>query len=310
VNDGLFTASEMDGVLPALLKPIGGKFDLDYYFCLADTIKGFKAAGYGKELETALEAAVETDDALKRKSINFILDYLKNPEKLEAFGKFDRAKFCNEEGKLYIVHVFDKDDTKEAHWDLTQEWAKKYLPAGAAPQVSEDGKRIVYEGKGVKIELFMGNDAAENQEFVQRALNANEGGTGMVLAFRGHSFSLEENFPPYIFGNRGTDIFFAPNSCGSASMIKSYIASNPETGMHVFGNKSTGRGQVFNYGILDGLIESAPSMKNGVRTLPTYSSMLERKKTSIEKYGGSIDTLEMPDSLSFLLMSHLYGNAN
>jgi hypothetical protein len=178
---------------------------------------------------------------------------------------------------------------------LTKEWAAKY----GEGKVGKSGE-IVYESMDARITLFMGKDAKENQKFLKKAMAADP---RMILTFRGHSFSLDNNMPSDIFGNDPkAKILFIPGSCGSAGSIPDYLANNPKSSLEFVGNTSTGRGQVTN-ALLDIFIsESARKLKR------PYEIILHNDNDSvmaIERAGGTPGTIKAT-TIGEMLLAYIY----
>ena len=289
-TSGIFTKEELNEVIPALLNPLKNDgFDKTYFYMLANSLDGISKAGYKQTLIGILKGQSGKGDDAKAKATEFLVDYLEHPEHFDDL-KFNRKNYLDASGRLLIVQVFDKKDTESDHWKLTQEWASKY----GQPVQGSSGE-LIYENASAKIVLFMGKDESENQSFIKSTLEKNK---DVILTFRGHSYSLEKNFPADIFGNHGGHVLFIPGSCGSASSIPSYISSNPLTKFAFFANSSTGRGQVTNYGILDGLIAA--------KTPATFRKILDSKRAIIEANDGNAATIQTPDLLGERLMEHIY----
>ena len=293
-NSGIFTKDEMKAVIPALLAPmVRNEFDQTYFYLLANSMDKISSAGYLPDLLESLKGQAGKGDDKKARAVAFLVDCIENPERVKDLS-FNRKNYLDKPsekgGKLLIVQVFDKEDTEKDHWGMTQAWASKY----GKPKKGASGE-FIYENASTKIVLFMGDGPDANREFISSMLEKNK---NMVLAFRGHSYSLDESFPATTFANHDGNILFIPGSCGSSGSIPAYISNSPKTKFAFFSNTSTGRGQVTNYGILDGLIEAkAPA---------TYRSILNARRKIIEANEGDINTIQTPDLLGAALMAHIY----
>ncbi len=144
-------------------------------------------------------------------------------------------------GKTNVIQIFDREDAHEEvdHWKMTNEWLQRQY---GEPKAGPRGE-LTYENANARITLFMGGSKPANAKFIKDWVKKNQAG---VITFRGHSFSLEENMPYDLFGNKPGKYLFIPGSCGSAGSIPDYMSANPATELAFFSNTATGRGAVTN----------------------------------------------------------------
>jgi hypothetical protein len=292
--------------METLLHPLKNMqgFDKTYFYLLANSLDGLspgmkavvqselgrcKILSYS-QMHLGFQGAKE-----RYAASSFLLDYLKNPREKEV--NFDPSKYRGKDGKLEIVQVFSKKDTEKNHWLLSQQWFSKY----GKPKTGENGE-LIYETKNARIVLYMGEDENANQEFVKKKLSEN---TNMILTFRGHSYSLNDNMPSNIFGNCRCNILFIPGSCGSAGSTPAYIAANPATDLDFISNTSTGKGQVTN-ALIDILISEDARIRAGGE-LRTYKAVLNdpANANKIESNDGDPSTLKA-SSLGEQLLERVY----
>ncbi|MFA6213683.1 MAG: hypothetical protein WC717_00195 [Candidatus Micrarchaeia archaeon] len=303
-STGLFELDELDRVLPAVVAPLKeNKYEPVYYFllenCIQNLLERKDTRGFlpylNEELEiaakmTSFEAKGKRWAAQKGEAIRGMLDYINRPESFQD-AIFARKTYENSEGQLVIAQVFDREDTKDDHWGLTKEWASKYDADGRFEIDKETGGRV-YENADTKIILFMGKSARENRQFTKKMLKAE--GNAIIVA-RMHSYSLLENFPPEDFAGVEGNVLFVPVSCASAKSIPLYLGKNPN--INIIANSWIGYGQVANYGILDGLIETAVS--------DTYKNILKRKEGIIKANKGDLESIETPDLLGARIFKNM-----
>jgi len=264
--DALFGMDELSGIVSKMLSRLDDKeVDVKYYYLIANSLRNFSNAGLGAQVAIHLKASMpkfekKTDfaddqakmrylaDARKYFACKFLINAIPNLDKIEKNCVFD-AKRYSEGGRLNIVQVFSRNDTGKDHWGMSKAWFMKY-----GKPVEESEGKVVFEAQGARITLFMGKDEYENREFIESELKRNP---RMVLTFRGHSYSLEQNVPTNIFKNNpNADILFIPGSCGSAGSIVSYKNDNPQSKILFVANTSTGKGQVTN-ALIDILVGEA-----------------------------------------------------
>ena len=291
------------GTLLLPLKNMLG-FDKTYFYLLANSLDGLspgmKAAVQNELVKCKILAYSQSHLGLqgakeRYAASSFLLDYLKNPREKEV--NFDPSKYRGKGGKLNIIQVFVAQDTGKDHYPMTQSWFAKY----GQPKKGKSGE-LIYETKTARVILFMGEDEQANQNFVKQKLSEN---TNMLLTFRGHSYSLNDNMPLNIFGNCGCNILFIPGSCGSAGSTPEYLAQNPATDIDFVSNTSTGRGQVTN-ALLDIFISEDARIRAG-GTPRTYKEILNDSANAkkIGQNGGDAATLKA-SSLGELLLEKVY----
>ncbi len=286
-DNSVFRKSDILAVLSTLTGPLEAEgFDPRYFYLLANTLGSFDAGltTYIGRRVVAAQVSILFKDAdwvgRKRTALHFLLEESQNPGKNEAV--FDSSNYRDTDGKLLIVQVFDKGDTEKDHWVLSQKWFSKY----GKPRTGDAGE-LVYETNDARIVLFMGETTGANRKFVSSLLDKNP---NMILTFRGHSFSLNENIPTDILANRKANILFLPGSCGSSGVIPAYIEASPGTSFEFVANTSTGRGQVTN-ALVDIFINEAAS---GLRR--TYNTIIKKDKNNcsfVEANGGDCSTLKV-----------------
>jgi len=287
----VFLEKDADASMKALLSPLKNNtgFDNVYFYhlanCLENLTPSMKESVKNELISCKANATLQIPDGIsgakeRLAASSFLLDYLANP--LEHQVVFDPAKYRDKDGKLEIVQVFDKEDTGKDHWGFSQDWFAKY----GAPKNGENGE-LIYETKTTRVTLYMGETEDDNQNFVKKKLSEN---TNMLLTFRGHSFSLDDNMPSNIFGNCDCKVLFIPGSCGSAGSTPAYLASNPKTDLDFISNTSTGRGQVTN-ALLDTFIAEDARIRAG-KELRTYNAILLDNSAKINANGGDPATLK------------------
>ena len=304
-RNSMFSEKDMPAVMVELTKPLSQYgFDPNYFYNLANTIEHMdvsKKSYVRGKLEAAKAQILQEYFLLARlppqwaenkfKAIAFLEDMLVNSRKKPA-GAFDASRYSDGK-KLLFVQIFDKEDTEKTSWISSQNWWGKYLKV--QPTKGASGE-LIYETKDVRMVLYMGDAAENNQHFISSMLTEKK---NMIITFRGHSFSLSENFPNDIFKPfPGANILFMPGSCGSAGSIPGYLSSNQN--IDIIGNTSTGDGFVTNT-VMELLIEEA--RKGGKRG---YKEILFSGAKRIEKAGGDASTLAVSTWGDFLLKS-VYG---
>jgi len=260
------------------------QFDPKYLYCLANGLETIKkyAPGISGHIDRRMEALVKTkdptDDQLRiaraLRYIHFVLTGEGDREMAEVAKKsvFEPASY-RARGVLNVVQIFDKEDTQGSHWALTQRWYGKPV----SRRKTQDGEELVYMRGNARVTLFMGSTKAANADYVSEWIKKNNAG---VITFRGHSYSLAENMPSFIFANKAGRYLYIPGSCGSAGSTADYIYNNPNTDLRVFGNAGTGRGQVTN-----ALVDMIISQKAPIE----LARMLRNNAAKIGAYGGSTE---------------------
>jgi hypothetical protein len=309
-ENSLLVKEELNDALDTLIGPItADNFDNKYYFILAnglDSVRGIELVrtSLSTKLNERLKELQETkemnQDEKKILSAMEFLVFKSDPstklvsedKKNRIRGLEDRAIFnpnyYMKEGKLVIVQVFDKEDTEKTSWLLTQQWFNK------GEKLREGPGKIVIENKDAKMILFMGKDEGENKEFIKKQLDETP---NLIITFRGHSYSLKDNFPPDIFADKTSHVLFIPGSCGSSGSIPEYMAANPNTDITFFSNTSTGIGQVTN-AIVTMLMDTKETEK--------FNLLLDRSSKSIADQGGDSKTIRaFGDGEMLLLYSSL-----
>ena len=297
----LFNYDEMDASIRVMLEPLNsGKVDAKYYYLmanLADEIKSEKRVAdiiidsVRKKLTEFYSFSKPTkEQKMIARALGYLLYQLKPNDRLITHDqkikierilekRYFEPKNYKVNGKLMIVQVFDKKDTQNDHWVLSNRWfEKKY----GKPKV--EGNKYVYDGKNTTVILYMGDKDQDNQQFIRDTI---EKTPNLILTFRGHSYSLKNSFPSGIFKNKPGHVLFIPGSCGSAGSVPEYMAQNPKTDLRFFSNTSTGRGQVTN-AILDALIDAAASGKR----MP-FSEILKTNEKRIIGSGGDPKTIKV-----------------
>jgi hypothetical protein len=278
----------MKDVLSALVRPLAASsFDFKYFYLLANTF-GHMDESMQLHIRKFLEAvqknlkgagALQEWAVQKSRAMDFLFDSMKNPGKA-AF--FDASNFRGKDEKLLVVQIFDREDTESDHWNLTQQWFAKY----GKPAIGDSGE-LIFENASTRVILFMGEDAGENQKFIAKML---EEEPGMVLTFRGHSFSLKNNLPVNIFANSRAKVLLIPGSCNSDGATADYIHANPGTQFDFVAYTSVGMGQVTN-ALVDIFITEA--RKNKLRTYDEIIHIDKANGNLIAKYGGDSNSLKV-----------------
>jgi hypothetical protein len=173
-------------------------------------------------------------------------------------------------GKINAVQVFDRRDTRNSHWKLSQDWFRRRF---GNPRVAASGE-LVFEGRNARVTLYMGNSPADNAQYIADWVRNNEAG---IITFRGHSNSLMNNMPLNLFGNRTGRYVFILGSCGSSGSVPGYMDANPDTDLQPISYPSTGRGQVTNT-----LLEILLDQKEPVG----FSKIIEGNSRRIEAHQG------------------------
>jgi len=211
---------------------------------------------------------------------------------------YDPSHYCSSDGRLTILQIFDKKDTGNDHWNMSNDWFHKYAP----PKKGEDGENIYdfpiglgYRDspKNARVIHFMGETPEKNQEFIKKML---QDYPNMIISFRGHSYSLNRSFPDDIFGNSTGHILFIPGSCGSSGAIPNYIANNPKTDIRFIANTSTGKGQVTNQ-IVEILFTSGREFKSSgsdfyITAMDSFEDLIMKNAEKLEKQGGNPSTIK------------------
>ncbi|MFH1520699.1 MAG: hypothetical protein ABID61_03580, partial [Candidatus Micrarchaeota archaeon] len=267
-------------------------FDEKYYYSMANGISALSK--YTPQIKGEIERRVQELSILKnptsnQTSIIAALTYVQfmltgnshGDQLLESVADaatYDRKDYRGRDGKVTVVQIFDKADTEVYHWGASKDWFQKQF--GTAPKKGPNGE-LIFENSTTRVVLFMGKEDETNVNFITNWIAAHETG---VITFRGHSYSLQGNMPPSIFGNRKGRYVFIPGSCGSAGSVPEYIYSNPNTQVRFFSNTSTGRGQVTN--VLVSLLTTQV-------TPAAFSSILQRGTKHIRAAGGDITQIKV-----------------
>ncbi|MCX8195363.1 MAG: hypothetical protein N3G22_04645, partial [Candidatus Micrarchaeota archaeon] len=297
MKNSIFKKSDMPAVLKSITVPLRDSYDSKYYYLLANSIESFDEGMKTIILKSIIaeQAAMlskGSTDTKKEKALYFLVNEINKPR---SGVVFDDKNYRTEDGKLLVVQIFS--NTEEYHWGRTNEWFKKYCG-----KESEKGKNLeIYETEDARIVLYMGKNE-ENQNFLRSML---EKTPNMILTFRGHSYSLMDNIPLDIFGNRKGNILFIPGSCGSAGSIPNYMDRNPGTSIQFIANTSTGRGQVTN-ALVTILLNEALSNKK-LNKKRTYIEIIKKDKENcllVQNNGGDCNTLKV-DSLGWQLINYV-----
>jgi hypothetical protein len=260
------------------------EYDFKYYYLLANSVRNVAAYFPGMEKDINAELAKAEKGSDKRNALTAI-KYLIRPEGVDAGARSELQKLNEKavykrsdyavDGKVRVLQVFSKKDTEKDHWPLTKDWFRQKY----GKPVSDDGKEIVYEGKGARVVLYMGDDEKENTDYARQWVGATNNG---IITFRGHSYSLEHNMPYDVFGNTKGKYIFIPGSCGSAGSVPQYMNKNPKTDLRHFSNTSTGRGQVTN-AIVDILLDTAVTTR--------FPELLRANERKIRANGGDLESI-------------------
>ena len=288
-GNSLLKKEEINSAAKALITPISNTvFDAQYYSLLANGINSaIKSEVLNKEklqgiITERLTAIPESEKQIQR-ALEYSL-YLLNPEttllsnsqkqeiaNLQKQTKFNPNSYLNSDGFITAVQVFDREDMqRDDHWSLTKDRFKKEY--GAPKKASEN--EFIYEKGGRRIIIYMGENEQENQSFIKEKLSEYQ---NLVFTFRGHSYSLNDNFPANIFSNSTGNILFIPGSCGSAGSTADYLMANPNTNLNFISYTSTGRGEVTNI-ILSSLlnysapVEFAAAIADSAKTIESYET--------------------------------------
>jgi hypothetical protein len=259
-------------------------YDSGYYYLLANAVRNVST--YFPEMIRTVNSALEKEKQVSdRFNALTAIKYLIRPESVDAKTRSELQKLNEKsiykrsdyavDGKVQVLQVFCRKDTEKDHWPLTQKWFRSRYGA----PVSDDGKEVVYEGKGARVVLYMGDDEKENVEYAKNWIGANSSG---IITFRGHSFSLYRNMPYDVFGNRKGKFIFIPGSCGSSGSVPLYMIKNPETDLRHFSNTSTGRGQVTN-AIVDLLLDTSVATR--------FPELLRANERKIRANGGDLESI-------------------
>ncbi len=289
-QDSVLNEQDVNSLLPTLLQPLSSKeFDQTYFFLLANAIDDMKnIPSLREKIKAEVESRLKTaEDKRLKSALEFIayeLDQntpLISQQKKQSIRELESDSTYNPElyknnGKLTVLQVFDKEDTGKDHWGMTIDWFTKYF--GKAPSKGDNGE-LIFENSTTKMILFMGDEDSQNQEFIRQQLQKTP---NMIATFRGHSYSLNDSFPPDIFGNREGHILFIPGSCGSAGSTPEYLSANPNTDLSFVSNTSTGMGQVTN-SIVEALMGS-PAKE--------FQEIIA-DTTKIEAHGGNVSTIKV-----------------
>ena len=323
-NYSIFSESDLEKVMPKLTAPLYEKgFDPDYFYKLAN---GIEHMGYEqkKSMRGILDDAggklpapgspewVEWGNK-KSRAISILASMLDHPGR-NTSGQFDASRYKGSDGKkLLIVQVFDKEDTLSidengkpyGSWLSSQNWWRKYLKTTPTDAYGKPVKELLtvpgeltYDSGDVRMVLYMGDTPGDNQQFISKMLADKK---NMIITFRGHSYSLAENFPDSIFAPfPSSNILFMPGSCGSVGSIPSYLASNQF--MDTISNTSSGEGFITNT-VMELLIEEA--RRDGHRLIKEILVSDKEKPISnaarIKKVNGDASTLSVSTWGDFLL---------
>ena len=237
-----------------------------------------QALNYAKKSMEKIEFLTDLDgksvsDSLKNKKT--AKAFLENPEEFVRLatalsgnkvavdnrtfsaGTFDRKKYSGSDGKLLVVQIVDKS-VDDQIWKSSKSQFSDYKKTKETPN------EAAYEAKNAKVVLYRGKDAQANQKFLKELLVKEP---NMVLTLSSHSFTVSENMPPDIFGNRKGNILFIPNSGGSVIEIPKYLEQNPATNIEFIANRGPGRS-----GNLEAIVNALISTKK-----PTpYKEILDK----------------------------------
>ena len=125
-DNSIFQSSELQKIFSQMASQLNEKrFDLVYYYLLANSLSSLRNAGLAPALTKRLRAAtpkaeqgkpLEGDDAKKAAAIEFLLKAVQSVEGIEQGSKFDYKKYLGADGKLNIVQIFAKRDVGTDHW--------------------------------------------------------------------------------------------------------------------------------------------------------------------------------------------------
>lgn len=298
-ENSLFTSDEVEKLLPTLINPMSsGKFNPTYFFLFANAIdktkgielinnaitpileKNLKSHGEDSKFRAALEYLVYS---MNEKTTAIPEEKKQKIRNLEIKSIYEPTLYKND-GKLTVLQIFDKADSGQYHWPLTQKEFADYFDKNPVP--GKNGE-LIFENNSLKMILFMGESSEINKEFLEKQLDRTP---NAIITFRGHSYSLTNNFPYDIFQNKDNHILFIPGSCGSAGSTAEYIMANPRTDIQFVSNNSTGKGQVTN-AIIKELLESKEQQFNKIL----------QESARLEGYGTDIQTLRVWDKGEILL---------
>lgn len=260
-------------------------FDQTYYYLMANGAK--EAAGYLPELQMKItdqrrRLLLEhrtTDQEKIVLALGYLEGVLSGTERGGFVEKsiFDIKQYRDAHGRVNVVQIFDRDDTRGYHWERS----KEVFEARYGKPKTSTTTTVIYETRGVNVVLYMGRTEEDNVEFVRKWITTHENG---VVTFRGHSISLYTNMPADVFGNRTGRYLFIPGSCGSASSVPEYIGQNPNTDIRSLSYISTGYGNVTNAMVLMFLEEQQPI---------EMASVLQKNARRIERAGGDADLIRI-----------------
>jgi len=315
-DNSMLSKSEASEAVGAILKPLeSGSFNPPYYFLLANGLENIISTGSIKRESIYLKIGHRLNETragnISGANDNLVraLEYLLvtvSPEttlvsdankqailSLKEMTKYNPESYRNKDGFVTAIQVYDKEDTGDYNWSESQ---RRFSEEMGKPQTGSNGELIYTKGKN-RVILYMGQNAEENQSFIRNSL---EQYRNLIFTFRGHSYSLEENFPSTIFSSHEGNILFIPGSCGSAGSTAAYIASSPKSNLSFVSNTSTGRGRV-----TDTILLSLLNTKKKEE----FTSILADSSSTIEDFGGDLQTIKFSSQGEMLLRYALAGSA-
>ena len=295
-DTGVFLAALM-GTQAAKNGIYGDSFNPRYFYVLANSAEKISArfpwlADVIKRRRERLGGTAGSQDTEKIRHALTYAHYLitkkTNDYELARFGA-ERAAFNPRNymvgGKVAVVQVFDKDDTGNTHWHMSNTWfGAKY----GKPRTGRSGE-LIYETGNLRLVHFMGATKAANQKFVRSWVAEHD---ASIITLRADVLHLEENMPYDVFGNRAGRYLFINGVCGGAASDSSYVAGNPNTALDIISYSSTGRGQVTNT-LLELLLDRAGPAP--------YQEIVDAGRGKIVAMGGNQFTIMTPSAGQGLL---------
>ncbi len=287
--DSILDGAGFKQLVPLIFEPIkSGKFDANYFYLLGNGLEAIKSLGLAKDLLKAIGETASGDQKFNR-AREFVRKYLEGTLEDSSKAFYNPSLFCSKDGKQVLVQVFDKEDSGNGEGGNFKEAMRDAQLLCGKPKKGEYGE-LIYENGNRRIILIC-QEEGTNRQFLENRLKTD---SNMILTFRGHSYSLNDNIPPEIFGNVDANILFVMGSCGSSGAVPNYMEKNPKINFSFVSNESTGRAAVTQRGLIPALLDQKSSGKK-------YADVLKSREKEIKAGRGDLETIKTYDDGQWLL---------
>lgn len=261
---------DINWVADMIIKPLNT--DYEYLYSFVDFISKLKEKNdelskrFYNLLKTSFKKNVLdkgiTQYDKKRKKMMIFISYLfdfkiSKPEfdqikKILEINYFDPNKFLIN-GRIHIYQVFTP--TERDSYDTTIKYFS--LKGGSVKTEKGDGyEKTIITTDNYTMELYIGKDENEYHRYIKNLMTDP---TGKIVSYRGHSYQLEDYFPPSLLMNKQSPLILVLGGCGSAKDIPKYIEKEPKDN-YIIGYLTVGRGENTNK-IINVLIKSIETRK-------------------------------------------------